>query len=614
MTSLAQVTALVDAHVHRDHARFRAVTLQIAAHIAARSEQGAEHLRKLIEQPQAMSFTPLPSAGGLLSAPPRVASLDEMVISPGIRGLLDRVVLEYAQRGALSFVHGLEPTRKLLFTGSPGCIASDMHVPYALVSSDGRLQNHKGGHIEQLYHRFNRLPMTGKGNFARKETVDSRYFVAAMNEDGKIFNREIEAVLASGVKECVRVRTASGREIVCTPDHPFATDVGFSAIETIGEGGTILMHQNVRWRSSNGRTLNTGSRPHVYVKYHPHAGTKIVRNSSGTYEYKQLRRSRAVYEAHLNRLTLKDFVQRLNDGCIDQLVFSDPSADIHHVDENPLNDVPDNLVALSHRDHAREHIIDAEGKPSISAHLAVEDTVESIVPVGARTTYDIRMKARPGEPRNFVCGDGFIVHNTGKTMAAGALSRALELPMFRVELHAVIASHLGETAANLAKVFDHIRTMPAVYLFDEFDALGADRGATDSSSASAEMRRVVNSLLQFIEDDRSDSVIVAATNHDQMLDSAIFRRFDEMIAFMVPSRDELIELVRRTLVEVDVAALDFDTIWPAVANPKLGHADVCAALTRVLKDYILGGTTIDTAQINAALTRRIRAVRREVAA
>jgi AAA+ superfamily predicted ATPase len=203
----------------------------------------------------------------------------------------------------------------------------------------------------------------------------------------------------------------------------------------------------------------------------------------------------------------------------------------------------------------------------------------------------------------------------GKTMAAGALARAIGLPLFRVELHEVIASHLGETAGKLAKVFDHVRTMPAVYLFDEFDAIGSDRSAlSDGSSAGAEMRRVVNSLLQFVEDDRSDGLIIAATNHEQMLDGAIFRRFDETIAFAIPSREELVELVRRSLVESNLAALDYAAIYAAAANPGLGHADVCAALDRVLKDHFLVGTPIDTARVVAAFARRSRTVRPEATA
>lgn len=321
MTSLAQVTALVDAHQSRDNARFRAIALQIAANLAARSERGADQLRKLVEEHQATSLVPLPSASGLLSAPPDLSTLDDMVLAPVVRSGLDRVVLEYRQRDMLS-VHGLRPARKLLFTGGPG---------------------------------------------------------------------------------------------------------------------------------------------------------------------------------------------------------------------------------------------------------------------------------------------------VGKTMAAGALARAVELPMFRVELHGVIASHVGESAANLAKVFDHVRTMTAVYLFDEFDALGADRTAqSDGSSAGAEMRRVVNSLLQFVEDDRSDSVIVAATNHEEMLDAAIFRRFDEIVAFPAPSRDEVVELLRRSLADVDVGTLDVDAICAATACNRLGHHDVCAALDRVRKDHVLADVPIDARTIGVALAARGRLLSAEV--
>jgi SpoVK/Ycf46/Vps4 family AAA+-type ATPase len=195
----------------------------------------------------------------------------------------------------------------------------------------------------------------------------------------------------------------------------------------------------------------------------------------------------------------------------------------------------------------------------------------------------------------------------GKTMAAGALATALGLPMFRVELHGVIQSHLGETAGKLAQVFDHVHTMPAVYLFDEFDALGADRSSfSDGASASAEMRRVVNSLLQFIEDDRSDSLIIAATNHEQKLDRALFRRFDEIIAFGIPDQSELRALVQGMLGRTfNGAALDFERIYAAVVIYNFGHADVVGALAHVRKDHVLVGTPIDTSCIVEALTRRV---------
>jgi len=310
MTSLAQVTALVDAHVKRDQARFRAVTLQIAANLAARSERGADQLRKLVDQQVAVSFAPLPSATGLLSGLSELSTLDDMVLASRARDRIDRVVLEQTRKNDLLTL-GLHPARKLLFTGAPG---------------------------------------------------------------------------------------------------------------------------------------------------------------------------------------------------------------------------------------------------------------------------------------------------VGKTMAAGALAQAVGLPMFRVEMHGVIQSHLGETAGKLAQVFEHVRTMPAVYLFDEFDAIGSDRSSGDGSASCSEMRRVVNSLLQFIEDDRSDSMIIAATNHEKMLDSALFRRFDEIITFGLPSREELIMLVRRSLSD---EVFDFDVIYGVLTRLKLGHADVCAALDRARKDYLLVGIPIDTVSFIEALERRI---------
>lgn len=312
MTSLAQVTALIDAHVNHDNARFRAVTLQIAANLASRSEHSANQLRKLVDRQQAVSFVPLPSAKGLLSAPPELAALDDMVLAPSVREPLNRVLLEYAQREVL-MVHSLRPARKLLFSGMPG---------------------------------------------------------------------------------------------------------------------------------------------------------------------------------------------------------------------------------------------------------------------------------------------------TGKTMAAGALARAINLPLFRIELHAVIVSHLGETAANLAKVFEHVRALPAVYLFDEFDALGMNRSShNDGSSAGAELRRTVNTLLQLIEDDRSNSLLVAATNHPQALDPALFRRFDEIVTFPPLTKAELTVLVDRVLLGFDTGPIDYEAIY--AASPSLGHSDLCSVLDRTCKDHVITETPINTDCIVAGIHRRM---------
>ena len=192
---------------------------------------------------------------------------------------------------------------------------------------------------------------------------------------------------------------------------------------------------------------------------------------------------------------------------------------------------------------------------------------------------------------------------TGKTMAAGAVARAIGLPMFRIEPHGVFSRYFGESAHRLSKIFEYVRMMPAVYLFDEFDSVGADRGAIGSEADGGEARRVVNALLQFIEGDQSSSVIVAATNHAQMLDSAIFRRFDEMIVFEPLTRDELVELVQRRLAGFAVESLDFETIY-SVSQP-LGHSDLCSALDRACKDHVLEGVAISTQHIVDGIVSRM---------
>ena len=124
----------------------------------------------------------------------------------------------------------------------------------------------------------------------------------------------------------------------------------------------------------------------------------------------------------------------------------------------------------------------------------------------------------------------------GKTLAAEVVAFELDRPLAVVRLDALVSSFLGETAANLRKVFDFIAQHPFVVLFDEFDAIGKER---DSGSDHGELRRVVNAVLQMMDSYEGSSLILAATNHEQILDSAIWRRFDESIEFPLPDENQL---------------------------------------------------------------------------
>ena len=133
---------------------------------------------------------------------------------------------------------------------------------------------------------------------------------------------------------------------------------------------------------------------------------------------------------------------------------------------------------------------------------------------------------------------------TGKTMTASVLAGELCIPLFSVRLDALITKFMGETAAKLRQIFDAISEVRGVYFFDEFDAIGSQRGLANDVG---EIRRVLNSFLQMIESDQSHSLIVAATNHVEILDHALFRRFDDVIEYQLPTGPQAAKLLQTRL-------------------------------------------------------------------
>lgn len=170
---------------------------------------------------------------------------------------------------------------------------------------------------------------------------------------------------------------------------------------------------------------------------------------------------------------------------------------------------------------------------------------------------------------------------TGKTMSASALAHELSLPLFTLRLEALFTRYMGEAAAKLRMLFDNISQVRGVYLFDEFDALGQQR-ATDNDVG--EIRRILNSFLQLIEQDRSHSVLIAATNHPSVLDRALFRRFDEVVRFHLPSETEILDLMSRRL-------RDSNLPLKHLAHLALGlsFADVQRVCEDALKNALLAG-------------------------
>jgi len=180
---------------------------------------------------------------------------------------------------------------------------------------------------------------------------------------------------------------------------------------------------------------------------------------------------------------------------------------------------------------------------------------------------------------------------SGKTMTASALAGELHLPMFTIMLEGLITKFMGETAAKLSLVFEAIRQTQGVYLFDEFDALGAHRSQANDVG---EIRRVLNSFLQLLEKDSSQSLIVAATNHPEMLDRALFRRFDDVIEYNLPDAKLAEEILRRKLAMFQTADIDWQRVLPETEG--LSQAELVRASEEAAKKAVLGGSTRITSE------------------
>lgn len=180
---------------------------------------------------------------------------------------------------------------------------------------------------------------------------------------------------------------------------------------------------------------------------------------------------------------------------------------------------------------------------------------------------------------------------TGKTLTASVIAGELGLPLRTIQVDRLVTKFMGETAAKLRQIFDVIRESPGVFLFDEFDAIGGDRGRENDVG---EMRRVLNSFLQFIESDSSDNIIVAATNNAHLLDRALFRRFDDTLYYDLPSSKEREYLIGNLLAT-------FKSKKPEIkgaitASEGLSHADITAACYDSIKGAILGNKKTVTAK------------------
>jgi Cdc6-like AAA superfamily ATPase len=251
---------------------------------------------------------------------------------------------------------------------------------------------------------------------------------------------------------------------------------------------------------------------------------------------------------------------------------------------------------------------DSERGLPLATVLHPEDGLESVIlPDGSRETLrllveDVRAREQFASwglpPKRKVLFFG--PPGCGKTVTALAVAGELSLPLLYVRFDALISSYLGETAANMRRLFDFAQARPWVVLFDEFDAIGKSR---DDPSEHGELKRVISSLLQMMDGMRGASLLIAATNHEHMLDNALWRRFDEILRFEPPGQHERIAQLRKYLLSFQIREPDLRRL--AADTEGLTGGDLERVAVDAAKQAVLSvRREVDLDDLMAALARQ----------
>ncbi|OMP74972.1 AAA family ATPase [[Flexibacter] sp. ATCC 35208] len=185
---------------------------------------------------------------------------------------------------------------------------------------------------------------------------------------------------------------------------------------------------------------------------------------------------------------------------------------------------------------------------------------------------------------------------SGKTMSASVIAAELGLSVFVIRLDGLISRYMGESIAKLRLIFDAMKQFRAVYLFDEFDSIATSR--TEANDVG-EIKRILNSFLLEIEKDDSNSLIIAATNLPQALDTALLRRFDDIIKFSLPEGVNIVHAFQDGLRDVEnLISFDLSSTVIELAQG-LSYADIYHICAEVVKEQILYGQNQITKELLA---------------
>lgn len=299
----------------------------------------------------------------------------------------------------------------------------------------------------------------------------------------------------------------------------------------------------------------------------------------------------AAHEAKQGHSKLAEELRRMLDQAKVRRTLPDAGADKAVPISRPRGELAGLLVVSYPKARLVDMVLDAELAGQLERIIREQRQATLLLANGLSPRRKLLLMGPPG---------------TGKTMTASVLAGELGLPLFQVRLDTLITKYMGETAAKLRQVFEATDRTRGVYFFDEFDAIGSQRGQANDVG---EARRILNSFLQMIEQDSSHSLIVAATNHPDILDHALFRRFDDMLNYDLPDEEHITQTLKSRLQASTAKNISWDKLAKSAVG--LSYADITRAADEALKTALIEGSSrVFLSHIRHALEERQQLVRR----
>lgn len=456
----------------------------------------------------------------------------------GLQNFKDWMEVRKSTYDEAAVERGITPSRGVLVVGVPGCKAAGTVINYRRgIRPSGRPIT-----IEDFVAKFNGEPVPR----SRPWEKNCDTFVQSWDaESGAVFYNRVLGAYHTGRKAVIRIETDGDHIDITNDDSVLMADGTFKEASQVRPGDLLLVRGSMKPIPQGGRSVN---RPRVVVeglRYYEGGWDKEVHQpGTGLYAYKRQHRAVLVVEAHMNGLTYDEYIYALksipNHGYRERVP---DGFEVHHIDENPMNDNLGNLQVIPKTEHLSLHR--QQSMDNLNVEYTVESEVISVSEPFYAETYDLQME---NPACNFVVNGGIIAHNTGKSLIAKASGSMLGLPVIRFDIGRVFGSFIGQSESRMRAALKLLDAMaPLVVMVDEIDKgfAGMSGGGNDGGTSM----RVFGTFLTWMQERPQKTrpiFCVFTANRVNGLPPELMRpgRIDEKFAVNAPNADERADILR----------------------------------------------------------------------